>query len=83
MVSDVFNVGTNNPSYRTEKEQYIMLPIECEPTQHQMYSLNIRQDFEFKNGSTIRVRFTDMDDTLLEFTTPAYINLDFVEGKHL
>lgn len=82
--SDLFNVGTRSQSGNTEKKQFVVVPIECEPTEHQMYSLNLLQQFEFKNPSVMEIFFTDMDDTILEFSqsSPAILLLDFVEGTH-
>lgn len=49
-----------------------------------MYSLNITQNFEFKDPSVFEIFFTDMDNMPLEIAgnSPAYILFDFEEGKH-
>lgn len=82
--SDLFNIGTNSSFQNTEKQSFVIIPIECEPTQHQMYSLNITQNFEFKDPSVFEIFFTDMDDMELDISTsfPAYILFDFEEGRH-
>lgn len=85
MHSDLFNIGANNAFGGTEKQQFIIIPIECEPTQHQMYSLNITETFEFKDPSTLEIFFTDMDNMPLNVSSsfPALILFDFIEGTHM
>ena len=39
-------------------------------------------EFEFNNESTIRIKFTDMEDNVLYFNSDAYIVFDFIEGTH-
>lgn len=74
MFSEVINIGTNNQQNKqTEVDKFVIIPIECEPTQHQMYSLNIMHTFEFKNPANIYIKFTDMDNNPLRFTREAVI----------
>lgn len=84
MYSELFNMGTNTEGNKLEIEKFVLIPIQCEPMQSQMYSLNVIQSFEFGDKKGIEIYFTDMDNNILEFSedSPAMIILDFQEGVH-
>ena len=82
LYSDLFNMGKNNNIGEVENQQFVIIPLSSEPTFTQHYSLNVRQEFEYKNQQNVSFWFTTTNGRILEFTSPAYIILDFLEGVH-
>ena len=76
--------GTVDGSGMTQFSNWIFLPVQCEPGSHQLFSYHVPLGFEWVENSVLYFYFTDEMDNILEFPTdtPAYLTLDFQEGKH-